>query len=46
MKAFNYTFHVKDGLIETNKQKKKKKKPTKICNSEKDIRFPFISGLL
>jgi len=23
MKAFNYTFHVKDGLIETNKQKKK-----------------------
>lgn len=24
MKAFNYTFHVKDGLIETNKQKKKK----------------------
>lgn len=45
MKAFNYTFHVKDGLIETNKQKKKKK-PTKICNSEKDIRFPFISGLL
>lgn len=25
MKAFNYTFHVKDGLIETNKQKKKKK---------------------
>lgn len=27
MKAFNYTFHVKDGLIETNKQKKKKNPP-------------------
>lgn len=35
MKAFNYTFHVKDGLIETNKQKKKKKSPPKFVTVKK-----------